>query len=172
MSRTRCWGFRKNLFQNAPQFWGLGGVLRDILRLAMNKSTLFILSLGAVLVPALTLAQTDLSRYRGKNRLLLVFAPSKADPRWQTQNSLLAGSAADFQERDLLRFDCLEQGGNKNAALRSRCSVKPGQFRVLLIGKDGHVASGGPTPLCLHALTGQIDKMPMRREEMRRAGQR
>ena len=138
----------------------------------MNKSTLFILSVGAVLVPALTLAQSDLSRYRGKNRLLLVFAPSKADPRWQAQNALLTGSAAEFKERDLVKLDYLEQGGNNSAALRGRYKIKPGQFRVLLIGKDGQVASGGPTPLKLSALTEQIDKMPMRREEMRRAGRR
>ena len=143
----------------------------------MNKSTLFILSVfilsvGAVLVPALTFAQTDLSRYRGKNRLLLVFAPSKADLRWQVQNTLLTGSAADFKERDLVKLDYLEQGGNNSAALRNRYKIKPGQFRVLLIGKDGHIASGGPTPLKLSTLTGQIDKMPMRREEMRRNGRR
>ena len=139
---------------------------------AMNKSALLLFSLAALTVPALALAQTDLSRYRGKNRLLLVFAPSKADPRWQAQNTLLVGSAAGFKERDLLRFDYLEQGGNKNAVLRSRYGVKHGQFRVLLIGKDGHAALGGPTPLSLHTLTEQIEKMPMRREEMRRAGPR
>ena len=135
----------------------------------MNKSTLLILSLGAVLAPALTLAQSDLSQYRNKNRLLLVFAPSKADPRWQAQNSLLAGSAAAFKERYLRRFDYLEHGGDKGAALRTRYGVKSGQFRVLLIGKDGYVASGSPTPMSLPALTQQIDRMPMRREEMRRA---
>ncbi len=139
---------------------------------SVKKSALLLFSLAALTVPALTLAQTDLSRYRGKNRLLLVFAPSKADPRWQVQNALLVGSAADFKERDLLRFDFLEQGGDKNASLRTHYGVRPGQFRVLLIGKDGHAALGGPTPLSLHTLTEQIDKMPMRREEMRRAGVR
>ena len=134
----------------------------------MNKSALFILSLGIVLMPALTLAQSDLSQYRTKNRLLLVFAPSPSDPRWQAQQSLLAGSAADLQERDLLRFDYLEHGGNKGAALRTRYGVKPGQFRVLLIGKDGHVASESFSPIRLHELTAQIDRMPMRREEMKR----
>ncbi len=135
----------------------------------MNKSVLFVLTLGVAPMPALTLAQSDLSQYRNKNRLLLVFAPSRSDPRWQTQNTLLAKSAAGFQERDLLRFDYLEHGGNKGAALRTRYGVKPGQFRTLLIGKDGHVASGSYSPVRLHELTEQIDRMPMRREEMRRA---
>lgn len=139
----------------------------------MNKpSSLALLSLAALAVASAALAQTDLSRYRGKNRLLLVFAPSKADPCWQTQNSLFAGSSADFKERDLLRLDFLEQGNPKSAVLRHRYGVKPGQFRVLLIGKDGHVASDGPTPVSLHTLTDQIDRMPMRREEMRRVERR
>lgn len=135
----------------------------------MNKLFFFpLLTLAAFLLPLLTLAQSDLSQYRNKSRLLLVFAPSKADPRWQKQNTLLAHSAADFQERDLLRFDYLEHGGDKGMAVRTQFGVKPGQFRVLLIGKDGHVASGSPTPISLRELTEQIDRMPMRREEIKR----
>ncbi len=133
----------------------------------MNKLFFSFLTLAALAVPVLTLAQSDLSQYRNKNRLLLVFAPSKADPRWQKQNTLLAQSAAEFKERDLLRFDYLE-GDRRTTALRIRYGVKPGQFRVLLIGKDGHVASGEPVPVSLPALTEQIDRMPMRRKEMRR----
>ncbi len=131
----------------------------------MNKSLLVFLSLGAILLPALALAQSDLSRHRDRNRLLLVFAPSRADPRWQKQNTLLAGSTAAFRERNLVRLDVLETGG---AALRARFRVKRGQFRVLLVGKDGHAASGGPSPISLGTLTAQIDRMPMRREEMKR----
>ena len=71
----------------------------------------------------------------------------------------------------MLRLDYLEHGGDKGAALRVRYGIKPGQFRVLLIGKDGHVASGGPTPIRLRELTEQIDRMPMRRREVRRRGQ-
>ncbi len=135
----------------------------------MNKLLFFpFLALVAFSLPLLTLAQSNLSHYRNKSRLLLVFAPSKSDPRWRTQNALLAGSAAAFQDRDLLRFDYLEHGGNEGAAIRTRYGVKPGQFRVLLIRKDGYVASGGPTPISLQSLTEQIDRMPMRREEMKR----
>ena len=134
----------------------------------MNKLILPLLTLAALAMSALTFAQSDLSHYRGKNRLLLVFAPSRADPRWQKQNTLLARSAESFQERDLLRFDYLEKNGEPGAVLRTRYGVKSGQFRVLLIGKDGHVASEEAAPVSLHTLTEQIDRMPMRREEMRR----
>ena len=133
----------------------------------MNKIIFPFLTLAALALPLLTLAQSDLSQYRNKNRLLLVFAPSRADPRWQKQNTLLSGNAEGFQERDLLRFDYLE-GGKLGAILRTRYGVKLGQFRVLLIGKDGHIASEEAAPVSLHALTEQIDRMPMRREEMKR----
>ena len=139
----------------------------------MTKSALLAVSLAALSLAAIfapLLAQEGLSRYQGRNRLLLIFAPSKSDPRWQKQDELLQRSAEAFRDRDLVRLDYLEIGGTPATAVRAHYGVKPGQFRVLLIGKDGHVASGGPTPVALHELTEQIDRMPMRREEMRRRG--
>ena len=135
----------------------------------MNKLPLLLLPLAAALLPIHATAQNDLSQYRGRNRLLLIFAPSASDPRWRRQNALLADSRAQFTDRDLLRFDFLEHGRRGEEA-RARYGVKPGQFRVLLIGKDGHVASGGPTPISLADLSRQIDRMPMRQAEMRRRG--
>jgi len=115
-------------------------------------------------------AQGDLSRYLNKNRLLLIFAPTASDPRWAHQDALLAGGRAQLTDRDLLRFNFFERGGRRGvgAGLRARYHVRPGSFRVLLIGKDGHVAFGGPTPMALSALTERIDRMPMRRDEIRR----
>ena len=122
-------------------------------------------------IPLSVQAEVKLAKYRDKNRVLLVFAPSSRDPRWQRQNAMLAGSKAQFTDRDLLRFDDFEAGRQADSALRSRYHVEPGQFRVLLIGKDGHVAVTGRVPLALHFLTGAIDRMPMRRDEMRRKGE-
>lgn len=118
-----------------------------------------------------TRAQGDLSRSRDKNRLLLVFAPSASDPRWARQNALLAGSRAQFADRALLRFDVFEHGKHQDAGLRARYHVRPGSFRVLLVGKDGHAAFGGPAPVPISDLTARIDRMPMRRDEMRRRGE-
>ena len=121
-------------------------------------------------LPSPTGAQGDLSRYQGKNRLLLVFAPSASDPRWARQNLLLRRSGVQFADRDLLRFDIFEQGQSRS--LRARYRIKAGRFRVLLVGKDGHVAFLGTTPAALGDLTGRIDRMPMRRDEMRRRGEK
>ena len=127
----------------------------------------FLLLLAASAPPAT--AQGDLARYRDKNRLLLVFAPSASDPRWAHQDALLAGSRAQFADRELLRFNVFEHGAGA-AGLRARYHVHPGSFRVLLIGKDGHVASSDTAPVALADLTSRIDRMPMRRDEMRRRG--
>ena len=122
---------------------------------------------GLSLLPIHLQAQGDLARFHDKNRLLLVFAPSAADSRWQRQDRLLSGSRAEFTERELLRFDVFERGAEA-AHLRAQYQIKAGSFRVLLIGKDGHIAYGGPSPVSLRELTGRIDRMPMRRDEMRR----
>ncbi len=115
-------------------------------------------------------AQGDLSRYHDKNRLLLVFAPSPTDPRWRHQDVLLAKSRAQFADRELLRFDFFERGGRRGvgADLRARYHIRSGSFRILLIGKDGHAAYSGAMPMALRDLMGRIDRMPMRRDEMRR----
>ena len=123
------------------------------------------------LLPLHAQAQPDLARFHDKNRILLIFAPSARDPRWQRQAALLRQSQSEFEDRDLLRFDVFASGPKADPALRARYHVKPAQFRVLLIGKDGHVAYGGPTPVSIGTLTSTIDRMPMRREEMRRKGE-
>ena len=150
---------------------------------------LFTLSL--LLLAVLSLlpeAKADLSRYQDKYRVLLIFAPSASDPRWRRQDALLAGSRAQFADRELLRFDIFERStkqsmgtplpmdgpstsGHEGSGLRARYRVRPGSFRVLLIGKDGHVAFDGARPVYLRGLTERIDRMPMRRDEMRRAAE-
>ncbi len=124
------------------------------------------------LLPALGWGRgSDIARYQGRNRVLLVFAPSAADPRLRRQNALLAGGGARMANRDLVRRNVL--GGDRGkAGLYARYGVRPGQFRALLIGKDGHVAFESSSPLALAEITGRIDAMPMRRDEMRRRGER
>ena len=122
-------------------------------------------------LPSVAQPGTDLGRYRDKNRVLLIFAPNARDPRWQRQAALFRRSGAQFTDRDLVRVDIFASGPKADLALRTKYHVLPGQFRVLLIGKDGHVAFGGPTPISLQTLTSAIDRMPMRREEMRQKGE-
>ena len=149
--------------------------------LRRRVGTLAPLLLAAVTVSSQTGASSaDLSQYRNKNRLLFVFAPSDKDTRYAQQFSKFAGRADGFKERDLVRFDVFESGTSRRDgitlsagerdALRQRFAITKGQFRMLLIGKDGHTAYSASRPIAASQLFGLIDSMPMRRDEMQRQG--
>ena len=54
------------------------------------------------------------------------------------------------------------------ASLRAKYRIKPGDFTVLLLGKDGGVKLRRHAPVSFAELAGLIDSMPMRQEELRR----
>ena len=122
----------------------------------------------------------SLSNYRDKNRLALVFAPSKSDNRFVKQKALWETKNEGFSDRDLVRFTILTKGkstagstalsSGDAAALRRRFGIKANEFRVLLIGKDGHTAYSTEYPASASDLFRRIDKMPMRRDEIKRRG--
>jgi hypothetical protein len=113
--------------------------------------------------------QTDddpLAKYRWKNRLVLVFAPAGTSPERTEQRRLLQARQLDADERDLLVLDVLPDSPGA-AALRQRFNVKPQEFRVLLIGKDGGEKLRREKPVPPQELFDLIDSMPMRQGEMR-----
>ncbi|OGX91137.1 hypothetical protein BEN49_20965 [Hymenobacter coccineus] len=55
--------------------------------------------------------------------------------------------------------------------LAQRLGLRPPAFGVVLVGKDGGTKRTSATPLAPDDLFGTVDKMPMRRQEMRRRGQ-
>jgi hypothetical protein len=131
----------------------------------------FILVSGLVAgVPARgadTAPPQSLSAYRDKNRVLLVFAPSAADSRYKKQSALFSGKESGLKERDLVRINVFEKPAS---SLRQRYGVGTGDFRVILVGKDGHTAYSTGRPVVTSDLFRRIDRMPMRRDEMRRRG--
>jgi hypothetical protein len=109
-----------------------------------------------------------LSDYRDKNRVLLIFAPSTVDARYKKQSDLIKGQEAGLKERDMVRINIFEKPGSP---LRKRYGVKNGDFQVILVGKDGHTAYRTDQPVAPSNIFQRIDRMPMRREEMRQRGQ-
>lgn len=118
--------------------------------------------------------QADLAQHRWKDRLLVLFAPSPDDPRLVRQERALRAETRALRERDLVRIVVLPHAtapkGYDPAALRRAYRVRPGDFRVLLVGKDGGVKRSSAVPLPLRSLFEQIDAMPMRKEEVRKRG--
>ena len=105
-----------------------------------------------------------LSQYLWQARPLVVFAPSENDPRLQLQLQFIEDRRADLDERDVVvLIDTAEAEGS---ALRDE--LHPRDFQLVLIGKDGGVKLRKPFPWDVREISRVIDKMPMRREELRR----
>lgn len=110
-----------------------------------------------------------LESYRGRNRVLLIFAPSHTHRGYLTQRVLLEGVEDGFRERDLLAFCMFFDGGGDEHALRDRFGIASDTFAVILIGKDGGEKGRFLGPLEPATLFAFIDRMPMRRRELKEA---
>ncbi|NIS60619.1 MAG: DUF4174 domain-containing protein [Proteobacteria bacterium] len=119
----------------------------------------------------------DLSRYKWESRLLFVFAPSEDDERFRDLKKEMSDRDDEIVERDLLVFHILERGESRlgdisidrqsATLLRDRFSAKPGQFTVVLIGKDGGEKLRRGDEVNIAEIFSLIDSMPMRQREMR-----
>ena len=107
---------------------------------------------------------------RWQHRLLLIGAPTAADAAFQTQKKLLAAAPAGLAERNMrvleVPYDQLAPADRRTWTRQLRQPLTG--FRVVLIGKDGGVKQASARPLPPAQLFGTVDKMPMRRQEMRR----
>ena len=133
-----------------------------------------LLLLGLLVLTAQTskpmsLEQT-LRQSRWKKRVLLVAAPNAEQVDFKTQKALLAANRAELAERDFLVLDVLysQLSAADQQFLSKKIGVQPPSFTVVLIGKDGGVKEKSNHPIASADLFGTVDKMPMRREEMRK----
>ena len=119
----------------------------------------------------------DLSRYTWKNRLLLLFAPDRNHPSFESLQQALLERRADATDRDLVVFEILASGTSRidgavidpqtNRSLREKFKISPSAFSVILIGKDGGIKLKRGEQTNLEDIFGLIDSMPMRQEEIR-----
>lgn len=99
-------------------------------------------------------------------RLLLVFAPSASEARYEEQRRLLESQQAGLENRDLLFIPVFE-GESEAATTREQYGVSAGNFEAVLVGKDGGEKFRSSGPVTPEELFERIDAMPMRRREMR-----
>lgn len=105
---------------------------------------------------------SDLTQYRWHNRPLVIFAPSKTDPAYITQMSMLEKQQAELAERDIIVL--IDTSPTANGTLRKQ--LNPKGFEVVLVGKDGGMKLRETTPLDTEVLLSTIDKMPMRQARL------
>jgi NADH dehydrogenase [ubiquinone] 1 alpha subcomplex assembly factor 1 len=120
----------------------------------------------------------SLESVRWKNRVLILAAPTADDTRLGAQLLEVARTRAAFEERDLLLVVLAGSSGSRAgnralttdeaAAIRRAVDIDPGSFAVRLVGKDGGVKHAAGAPVPIGDVYARIDRMPMRRAEMRR----
>jgi hypothetical protein len=64
----------------------------------------------------------DLNGYRWRNRLLMVFSPSKEDSNYQSLEKEMKAQRNGLRDRELLVFEILEKGESRfgNTVLKKR----------------------------------------------------
>lgn len=109
-------------------------------------------------------AEADLATYVWKKRPVVVFADSTADPAFAEQMTAIAERWPDLAARDVVVIT--DTTPEPMSALRRK--LRPRGFSLVLIEKDGTIAARKPLPWSGREIIGAIDKMPIRREEIRR----
>jgi hypothetical protein len=96
-------------------------------------------------------------------RPVVVFADSPNDPLFIEQMRLLQADLTELDIRDVIIVT------DTDPAARSafRQVLRPRGFSVVLIDKDGRVNARKPDPSSVREISRQIDKMPLRLQEVR-----
>jgi hypothetical protein len=109
----------------------------------------------------------DPEAYRGRNALLLVFAPSPKSPAYQSQMDLFQGAEGGFQARSLLLVQLLFEGEShlnehrlhkaSAQAVRERYGVASDAFSLVLLDQGGQERRRYDTPVKPEALFEALD---------------
>lgn len=102
-----------------------------------------------------------LEELRWVARPVVVFADNENDPRFVQQMEQLAVHTEDLVERDVVIL--VDTNDAELSPLRRE--LRPRDFTLVLIDKDGSVVQRRPTPTTVRELTRTIDRLPSRRQE-------
>lgn len=106
---------------------------------------------------------TDLSEFKWTKRPVIVLADSAEDPAFIEQMELLARGFEDLEARDVVVIVDTDPDARSDIRLK----LRPRGFMLTLVGKDGGVKLRKPFPWDVREITRSIDKMPMRKREIR-----
>lgn len=122
-----------------------------------------ILTCTALVFAPMPAVADDLSEYLWENRPVVVFADTESDPRFVRQMELLEEDADSLKERDVVVITDTDPDNPSDL----RNSLRPRGFMLVIVGKDGKVKQRKPAPWSAREISRAIDKMPLRRDEMR-----
>ena len=119
---------------------------------------------------------TSLTALRDNYRPLLIFVPKANDLQLKIQLHYLQANPSAVTQRDIMAIAIPITGVAPThitltsvdaQSARQRFGVEPGDFLVILLGKDGGEKIRSNRPVTLEMLTEIIDAMPMRQDEMK-----
>lgn len=106
-----------------------------------------------------------LERLRWRSRVLVIFAVEAGDGKLARQKQMIADVLEGATERDLVIIEAI--GASRAAReLRAQLDIPEGEFRSVLVGKDGGAKLISNEPVEPSRLFATIDAMPMRQQEM------
>ncbi|QMU57055.1 MAG: DUF4174 domain-containing protein [Boseongicola sp.] len=105
----------------------------------------------------------DLDDFMWLARAVIVFADTDADPAYDRQLTLLQERIDELAERDVVLIT--DTTRSEPSALRKK--LRPRGFMLTVIGKDGGVKLRKPVPWSVRELSRSIDKIPLRKQEIR-----
>ncbi|MEO9827368.1 MAG: DUF4174 domain-containing protein [Paracoccaceae bacterium] len=108
-------------------------------------------------------SEVNLDDFKWIARPVIVFADSDAVPAFATQIEFLNDRLEELAKRDVVIIT--DTSPDERSDLRKK--LRPRGFMLTLIGKDGGVKLRKPFPWHVRELSRQIDKMPMRQQEIR-----
>lgn len=141
----------------------------------MTKQSVFLLLISLILAHTSQATESSLEKYRGQNRPLLVFAPDEQHPAYQQTLEAVNDNRSGFIDRDMILISVFADAGMADdkplsgsaaQSLYQRHEIEPGEFRILLIGKDGGVKLRSAETADMDEIFRLIDGMPMRQREM------
>ena len=111
----------------------------------------------------LSAVDVDLDDFLWIARPVVVFADTPADPAFQQQVKFLTARMDALVERDVVVLTDTDP----EAMSDLRRQLRPRGFMLVIIGKDGGVKLRKPFPWDVREITHSIDKMPLRKQELR-----
>jgi hypothetical protein len=107
-------------------------------------------------------AQPTLEELRWIARPLVIFADSANDPRFRQQLNMLAERESELLDRDVV----ILTDTDPTARGPLRVELRPRDFGLVLIDRDGSVVQRRPSPTTARELINLIDRLPSRRQEI------
>lgn len=113
--------------------------------------------------PILDGTTANLNEFLWIKRPLIVFADTPADPRYVEQMGYITERLDVLDERDVVVLTDTDPSARSDL----RKTLRPREFSLVLVGKDGVIYLRKPAPWRVREITRSIDKLPVRQQELR-----